>query len=242
MIPYCILLGSSLAVAGDDVIELPPVEPLPSVVETFEEAAKQLTRQRFGFRPEVSVAWRIPQPGVDDSGAVGARLGGTFLHHWWTVPPGKQVRWSGETTVGATGLVGGVRGWEVALNVSVGPWLGPLRIGVGPSLRSDRTVIPKTDEALTAALLIGPRAGFVADTGPLLLWANAAPMWSVAGQRTAWQGSVTELEVVGGIAGRFQLAQFVKLQLGLRTRARLTEMGTVLDMGLTLHLGLGVSR
>jgi hypothetical protein len=227
----------SWASSGEEVIELPPVEPLPSVVASFREDTEQILRGRFGFRPEASVIWRVPP-----QGAAGARLGGTFMHRWWTVPPTGRVRWSGETSVSGAGVVGGVRGWEVSLDTSAGPWLGPLRIGLGPSLRSDRTHVPQTGELLAAALLVGGRLSMQVDAGVVLAWIQTAPVWAVAGARDDWRPGMTELEIGGGLVGRATVARFIKLQIGVRARVRLTAIGEIVELGPTLHLALGVAQ
>jgi hypothetical protein len=236
MIVWLCAVGLASATDGE-VIELPPVEPLPSVVEVFEAEEQTLVRGRFGLRPELALTMlAAPSP------RFGARLGGTLLHHWWTVPPEGRVRWTGETGVAASGLVGGVRGWEVSGWTEVGPWLGPVRIGLGPQLLSDRLNVPTLDEQMTASLLIGPRATLTVDAGPMQIWGGVAPAWAVAGARQDWAPGLTELGVHGGIAGRFRVARVLMVQLGLRTRVRLVEVGTVVDLGLRLHLTLGGLR
>jgi hypothetical protein len=229
-----LLLAAS---AQEEIIELPPVAPLPSVVEEFEAAEETLSRGRFGFRPELALTFLAPPVPT-----YGARLGGTLLHHWWTVPPPGRVRWSGETALGASGLVGGVRGWEVTASTEVGPWLGPVRIGVGPQLFSDRLNSPARDDLMTASLLLGVRATISVDAGPMQIWAGAVPAWEVAGARQGWVPGLTELGVHGGIAGRFRVARVLLLQLGVRGRVRLVEVGTLVDIGLRLHLSLGGLR
>jgi hypothetical protein len=225
------------AMAQEEVIELPEVEPLPSVVEDFEASDEPLLRGRFGFRPELALTF-LAAP----EAAYGVRLGGSLLHNWWTVPVRGKVRWTGATSLGASGLVGGVRGWEFSLSTEVGPWLGPVRIGVGPQLLSDRVVSPVRDDLLIAALLIGPRATVSVDAGPLLFWGGVAPQWAVAGTRGDWKPGLTELGVHGGVSARFNVMKVIRAQLGVRSRVRLTEIGTLVDVGLRLHATFGGFR
>jgi hypothetical protein len=53
---------------------------------------------------------------------------------------------------------------------------------------------------------------------------------------------MTELEIGGGLVGRATVARFIKLQIGVRARVRLTAIGEIVELGPTLHLALGVAQ
>ncbi len=228
-------------------IPLPPPVPSDSVIESWEASRTRVTRGRFGLRPDVGLALMpADSPRArHDRTLAGARLGGTLLHHWWTVPP-TGVVWSGETALWGNGLAGRVRGWETGLHHLAGPWLGPVSLRVGPVLRGDalRTAPASdaTEAELDPAFSLGGRFAATLDLPYLTAWATITPSWAIASDRLdAWDG-LTDLTVSGGLAGRFRVGgedSPLQLQLGADAASRFTGIGTLVDIRLLLHLSAG---
>lgn len=217
-----------------DGVDLSAPDALGSVVLQVEAEQRTLLRSRVGLRPELGLVLATDQQ-VD----AGARLGGTLAVHWWTVPQ-KGLTWSGETLVGAAGLVGGVQGWDAEASSTVGPWLGPVSLRLGPALRGDSTGSPNRFANLPNAFLIGLRGTMTVDAGKVVFQAGATPLWLAAGARNPGPApGVTELDVHGSLSFRVPLGRFIKLQLGLGSTTRLTAIGPLVDLHLLLHLGPG---
>lgn len=217
------------AYAQEDVIVLPPVDDLPSVMTTYDETDVALVRGRFGLRPIASLVFTTDDP------EFGARLGASVMHHWWTVPK-RGLTWSGETGVTGAGIVGGLGGWNAELYSVAGPWLGPLSLRLGPVLSGDRLV--SSSGRLDDAMLIGGRVSAHLDAGVVGLWADVTPAWSVVGARSAWRNGLTQLQVGGGVAARVPVG-ILQMQVGAGSRARLTAIGPVVDVHLVLHMKIG---
>lgn len=226
----------SLALAQEEppVIELPSVEPLPSVLEDFDEAEQPLIRTQFGLRPELGLTFI-----TEEQSRFASRLGVTFEHQWWTVKT-KGVGWIGSTQLMATGLIGKLKGYEFELSSVAGPWLGPINLRVGPNFRGDRLFDKPTERLLNPAFLIGFRAGFTLDTEYFTLWAHGVPMWGVAGNRQPGPlKGVTEFDLETGLAIRSTVAQLIRLQTGVKVRTRWTAMGPLFDINLVFGFNLG---
>ncbi|MCB9665453.1 MAG: hypothetical protein H6732_15175 [Alphaproteobacteria bacterium] len=223
------------APAAPEVYEIPRVPELDSVVEAAEVAQRTLLRSRVGVRPELGLVLATDQQ-VD----AGARLGGTIAVHWWTVPQ-KGLRWSGETLAGAAGLVGGVQGWDAEVSSTVGPWLGPVSLRLGPVLRGDSTGSPNRTTNLPDAFLVGFKGTMTVDADHVVFQAGATPVWAVAGTRAAGPApGVTELDVHGSLSFRARLGPLIKLQVGVGSTTRLTAIGPLVDLHLLLHLAPGI--
>lgn len=222
-----------------DVIYLPPPEPLPSVMEAYDAEPAPMLGNRFGLRPVIGLVLTT-EPGTQ----AGARLGANVVHHWWTVPKQERaITFSGETTVGASGVVGSVRGWEAELSSVAGPWFGPVSVRLGPVFRGDRVRRLANTDYLPDAFLIGFRGVVTADVDVVTVWAGVAPTWRVAGVRdpSPLTPGVTDLETTIGAAGRFDIRRVFHLQAGAASRVRLTAIGPVVDLTLVLHLSIGPS-
>ncbi len=103
---------------------------------------------RFGVRPVLGVQGILP---AGTAGAWGGSAGGRFIHQWWTLAD-KTLRPAGETRLSASGLFGGVSGFELSLDSAAGTWMGPVGVFVGGSSRFDQR---RQDGALWLAPALG---------------------------------------------------------------------------------------
>jgi len=223
-----------LAQAQEEVIQLPEVTDLPSVLVVDEIDERTLLRHRFAIRPDLGVVFLDGDPLQ-----AGARLGGTLRHNWWTVPPlgTKRTRWGGTTTASGSGVVGFVKGWRSDLYTTAGPSWGLFSLRLGGGLRGDR-VVTKRSDVLEDALYVGPRADVLFDFGPVSLWGAVYPGFLVTEAdrgNVEWEGQV-------GMASRVPFGAFLMARLGVDVRTQFTTIGTLTEVRLVFHMGLGVNR
>lgn len=166
------------------------------------------------------------------------RLGAAGGHRWWTfrpAPPSVDARRlvdvGGEERLTLSAPVGGARGVALGASVVAGPWLGPVGLRLGPSLRHDHLDWRPTE--LPAATAAGAVADLSLLAGKLVVTGGVEPMWLVGGDRRpaddALPGDEWSWRAGVGWLGR-------PLQWTIDGEARSTVIGTVWSGGLSLQL------
>lgn len=154
---------------------------------------------------------------------------GVAVGHQWFPASESPLQLSGETRLDLTAPVAGAKGRNVQLVSTVGPWLGPVGVRVGPVLRYDRW---ESEAALLDdALAVGVRATLGLDAETVKPWVGVEPVWLVAGEREAWSAGVGELGLLAGVQYALRMAH-----VGLSGQYRKTSMGDFLQIAFTVHV------
>jgi hypothetical protein len=225
--------------AGDEVLpsaldgleqaraETPQGLSLDDVVQDWVPTTRQRLRGQVFAKP---VAGVVVLPGDGAS----ARLGGALGHRLWTMKPG-LLSFGTEERLVATGVLGAGSGGAVAASAVLGPWLGPVGLRAGPTVRHD-ALRWSDDVALSGATAVGVAGDLTVVAGPVSLTAGVEPAWLVSGERRAAPdallvglGDETTWRAGVGWLGR-------PLQWGLDLEARDTAVGTIWSGGLSLQL------
>lgn len=237
----------ALAVEEPREVEIEPAEPLPSALDDLDDAAREveleapeledwvplpgaLLRGRWYAKPLLS--W-THLPGDEGGGAV--RLGAALGHQWWTLDS-LPVQVGGESRLEVTAPIGGARGRRIELNTVAGPWLGPVGVRLGPSLRWDRDAW--FDGALLDnALAVGALGTLSVGAGPVRVYGGVEPAWLVAGTRSAADPAEATLPVLGDeTTWRAGLGWIDRpVNWTLEGALRETAAGSVLEVGLGVH-------
>ncbi|MFT4976262.1 MAG: hypothetical protein ACI8S6_002158 [Myxococcota bacterium] len=163
---------------------------------------RSLIRGRFSARP---LLLAVGAQG-EDTGEVGVGLGAAGLHRWWVLGE-RPVQLGGESRLEAVSNLGS--GYQLSLFSVVGPWLGPVGLHAGPSLRFDRADWSTAEVTQEAGLLAGGRALGSAALGPVSLYAGADLAAGLTGGRstewTALGGGVLDrgfVQIIGRVSWR----------------------------------------
>jgi hypothetical protein len=228
--------------------EIPPVEDLPSAIDTLDQSHNDVQGEREGVALTQQMADWVSLPGSLVRGRMLARpllgvaahdqrfalrVGGALGHQWWTMTE-STVQLGGESRLELLVPMGGATGYRVELGTRAGPWLGPVGLRVGPLLRLDRE--RWGEELLSTALLVGGGADLSLLLGPVVLLAGVEPGWAVAGERPdALSGPLpalgTETAWRAGLGTTGQPVQF-----SLELTDRQTAVGPVIEASLSMRL------
>ena len=193
--------------------------------ETLGDAAwrglrPQLFRGRWFIKPVV--AWSSLQ------GQWAVPMGLAGGHQWFPASE-SPLQWTGETRLDATAPVGKMQGHHLQLTSTAGPWLGPIGIRLGPTVRHDRW--ENEAASLPSAFSAGARVTLGLDAGLIKPWVGIEPVWLINSQRTAWSEGIGELGILGGV----QLAGN-SLHYGLTGSLRQTSAGPLTQVAFTVHV------
>jgi len=139
-----------------------------------------MLRGRWYAKPVIT----LDHLAVDDASAFGVRAGGAVGRMWFTTGA-LPIQGGADVGLHASAPIGRAVGYRVHAHGLVGPWLGPVGLRVGPTVRADRTrwTIDGTDHILDDAVLVGGRAVLAFDIGSLAPYVSVEPAWTVAGTR-----------------------------------------------------------
>lgn len=211
-----------LEAARDETPEL----ALDALLPDWVPVTKERLRGQLFVRPLAALVV-LPSEGT------AVRLGGAVGHRWWTLKP-STVDWGGEERGWVAAPVGGVSGYGVGGQVVGGPWIGPVGLRVGPTLRADRADFGD-GVVLRGATAVGASADLALALGSLTVTGGAEPAWLVSGDRTpaadGAPGDEWTWRAGFGWQGR-------PLQWALDGEARATAVGTVWSGGLSLQVRL----
>ena len=147
----------------------------------------------------------------------GVGLGATVGQRWWSPQP-RRVSWSGENTLVAEGVVGGIGGWRFQGRAAAGPWIGRFGLRFGPLVEVSR--LKAGDDLLPTSLLAGGEVTVSADLWGVYPWFGIGTVWDVLGKRE----SAIELPTIG-TETEWQLG--VAVQAGwLQPRVEIRTRGT----------------
>ncbi len=203
-------------------------------LEDWAALSRKLGRARWASRPELAVSILQGEPS-----RWAPRVGATFTHQWWPLGDA-AIQIGGTTELTALFPVGGARGRRFVLRSTVGPWLGPVGLRVGPVLRSDRTDWRVADRLLDDALLVGAGATVTLAAGPIRPTAGIELGVLAAGPRGPADPQTAPLPLIGDETGySVGLAWMGRpLTVNVHTTLRQTEIGSEIDARLGVGLQL----
>ena len=146
------------------------------------EGPASMLRGRWYAKPVLT----LDHLAVDDASAFGVRAGAAVGRMWFTTGA-LPVQGGADVGLHASAPIGRAVGYRFHAHGLVGPWLGPVGLRVGPTVRADRTrwTVDGTDQVLDDAVLVGGRAVLAFDVGSLAPYVSVEPAWTVAGTRSA---------------------------------------------------------
>jgi hypothetical protein len=251
--------------APEEAIDVPPPTPAPPVVieipaytidkglggfdqevrayddEGFEgidldwAAPPDLIRGKWYVRPVVGYSQLRGPAAQGGAVRVGANVG-----RQWFLTGDSPVQGGGNIGLVATAPIGQATGFLVHGEALAGPWLGPVGLRVGPTLKVERESWVQGDALLDTALLVGGRAVLTVDAGVLKPFVEVEPNAVVAGERASVPSPVL-LPVLG-------TETTYGAGLGLHTgwlymtgkvHWRETAVGRLLDVGVGITLRPG---
>jgi hypothetical protein len=174
----------------------------------------------------------------DGEAAAALRAGGAVGRMWFTTGA-LPVQGGADLGVHVSAPIGRAVGYRIHGHGLVGPWLGPVGLRVGPTVRADRTrwTLDGTEQLLDDAVLVGSRAVLAFDVGPIAPYVSMEPAWRVAGTRTA-PTDAPVLPVLGtetryGAGFTFQASL---LLLGIHVHRTETALGGVMQAGASIAI------
>ena len=143
-------------------------------------APTSMLRGRWYAKPVIT----LDNLSVEDASAFAVRAGGAVGRMWFTTGA-LPVQGGADVGLHASAPIGRAVGYRLHAHGLVGPWLGPVGLRIGPTVRADRTrwTVDGTDRILDDAVLVGGRAVLAFDIGSLAPYASIEPGWAVAGSR-----------------------------------------------------------
>ena len=162
-------------------------------------------------------------------GASAVRVGASGGRMWFTTG-GLPIQGGADIGVAATGSVGAAAGGRLHAHATAGPWLGPIGLRLGPTLRWDRQSWTDSVDTLEAALLVGARATLSLDVGPVAPYVSVEPSWVAAGDRA---GAPVSDETWLGAGVSCQLGW---LTAGAHVTRLTTSIGDIFGAGLSVAI------
>jgi len=228
--------------AESETIELSPPEDVGGTAldDLDEEERDELSlpglplRGRLAIRPLLDVTLLSA-----DRTWWAVRAGLSIDHRYWFLT-NRTVELAGSTELRASFPFGAAYGRRFVLSSTLGPWLGPLGVRVGPVVRSDRVGWRSADVLNPDTLALGGRGDLSVGVGRVRATFGLEVAWLALGDRPPADPERATLPVIGDeTAWRLGLGhQGDRWFTALNATWRETAIGSEIDAGLQLGLRL----